>query len=83
VPTKADLEKKLKTDIFEIKFKKLDGDERIMTCTTRQDLIPADKQPKTEHKIHDTTVTVWDTNANDWRSFRYDRIISVDELKTI
>ena len=83
IPSKVDLEKQLKTDIFQIHFKKLDGDERIMTCTTRTDLIPKDKRPKTENKSHDTTVTVWDINANDWRSFRYDRVVSVSIMKTI
>ncbi len=83
IPTKEDLEKQLKADVYMIHFTKLDGDERIMTCTTRTDLIPKIKRPKTENKTHDTTVTVWDVNANDWRSFRYDRVISVSIMKTI
>ena len=29
---------------------------------------------------NEKNITVWDTNANDWRSFRYDRIIEVTEL---
>lgn len=83
IPAKDVLEQNLANAIFVVTFKKLDGDERKMTCTKRMDLIPKDKLPKTESKIHDKTVTVWDTNALDWRSFRYDRIISVEEFSTI
>lgn len=83
IPAKDVLEQDLKNGIFVITFKKLDGDERKMTCTKRTDLIPKDKLPKTEGKVHDKTVTVWDTNALDWRSFRYERIISVEEFSTI
>jgi len=83
IPAKDVLEQDLKNGIFVITFKKLDGDERKMTCTKRTDLIPKDKLPKTEGKGHDKTVTVWDTTALDWRSFRYDRIIAVDEFAEI
>ena len=83
IPAKDELEQNLRNDIFVVTFKKLDGDERKMTCTKRTDLIPKDKLPKTETKTHDKTVTVWDTNALDWRSFRYDRIISVEKLRDV
>lgn len=83
IPTKDVLEHNLLNEIFIITFKKLDGDERKMTCTKRTDLIPKDKLPKTEHKVHDKTITVWDINALDWRSFRYDRIITVEEFSAI
>lgn len=83
IPPKNILESNLKSGIFVITFKKLDGDERKMTCTKQVDLIPVDRRPKNESKNNDKTVTVWDTNALDWRSFRYDRIISVEEFSTI
>lgn len=83
IPAKDELEQNLRNDIFVVTFKKLDGDERKMTCTKRTDLIPKDKLPKTEAKTHDKTVTVWDTNALGWRSFRYDRIISVEKLRDV
>ena len=83
IPKKEVLEQNLRNGIFIITFKKLDGDERKMTCTKRTDIIPKDKLPKTEGKKNDKTIRVWDTNALDWRSFRYDRIISVEEFSTI
>lgn len=83
IPTKDVLEHNLLNGIYVITFKKLDGDERKMTCTKRTDLIPKDKLPKAEGKVHDKTVTVWDTNALDWRSFRYDRIITIVEFAEI
>ena len=83
IPTKDVLEQDLRNNVVVVTFKKLDGDERKMTCTKRTDIIPKDKLPKTEGKKNDKTITVWDTNALDWRSFRYDRIISIEEFSTI
>ena len=83
IPTKDVLEQDLRNNVFVVTFKKLDGDERKMTCTKRTDIIPKDKLPKTEGKKNDKTITVWDTNALDWRSFRYDRIISIEKFSTI
>ena len=50
IPTKDVLEQDLRNNVFVVTFKKLDGDERKMTCTKRTDIIPKDKLPKTEVK---------------------------------
>lgn len=83
VPGKDQLETILKNNILIVKFKKLDGDERIMTCTKDLQAIPKEKHPKNESKIHENTISVYDINALDWRSFRYDRIISLEEFKAV
>ena len=33
IPTEKDLVEQLRKDVLEVTFNKLDGDERIMTCT--------------------------------------------------
>ena len=90
IPTKADLKKLLEQNVLTVDFLKLDGDKRIMTCTLREDMKPRATKvdPMSQKKIReisDAVVSVWDVNAQGWRSFRYDRINSVDivdEYKT-
>jgi hypothetical protein len=90
IPTKADLKKLLEQNVIVVDFTKLDGDKRIMTCTLREDMKPRATKvdPMSQKKIReisDAVVSVWDVNAQGWRSFRYDRINSVDivdEYKT-
>lgn len=81
IPEKTTLETMLLDKTYQIRFKKLDGDERKMTCTKQEKSIPQNRLPKNKSVPNKKTITVWDTNANDWRSFRYDRIIEVTELE--
>ena len=78
IPTEKDLTSLLRESIITVTFKKLDGDERVMTCTKSFDVIPEDMRPKTNKESKQGTVTVWDVNAKGWRSFRYDRVTKVE-----
>lgn len=74
IPVQDELNKLLREDIYTVTFLKLDGDERVMTCTKSFNIIPEEHQPKTDKEPKQGTVTVWDLNAKGWRSFRYDRV---------
>jgi hypothetical protein len=83
IPTKADLKNLLEQNVVVVDFTKLDGDKRVMTCTLREDMKPAatKSDPLSQKKVRevsDAVVSVWDVNAQGWRSFRYDRVNSVD-----
>lgn len=58
-----------------VTFTKKDGEQRIMTCTLKEEHIPVESRPKvlaegeTPKKRNDSTISVWDMNANGWRSF--------------
>ena len=85
IPTKLDLKGLLEQNVIVVDFTKLDGDKRIMTCTLREDMKPRATKvdPMSQKKIReisDAVVSVWDVNAQGWRSFRYDRINSVDTV---
>ena len=82
IPEEKQLVEELQKGIFQITFNKLDGDERIMTCTKSFDIIPEEHKPKTDKQPKAGNVTVWDINAKGWRSFRYDRITKVEKQKT-
>ena len=77
IPTKEDLNKQLRESTLVVTFNKLDGDERVMTCTKDYKLIPESHRPKTDKEPPEGNVTVWDINANGWRSFKYDRVTKV------
>lgn len=61
-------------------FTKKDGTERSMLCTLAEGKIPADKQPKTEtaSKASGSAVRVFDLEASEWRSFRWDSVKTVN-----
>ena len=69
----------LKSNDLNIKFKKLDGTERKMLCTLRQDVLPpisenkkAESTPKEENV---NVLPVWDLEKKAFRSFRVDYLI--------
>lgn len=78
------MREQLKENVMVVDFVKVNGDKRVMTCTLREDLLPA--KPLTEdtdgvqRKAPTETISVWDVNAKGWRSFRY---ASVVEIKTV
>ena len=83
IPTKADLKMQLEQNVLVVDFNKISGDKRVMTCTLREDMKPAATKTDTMsqkkvREMSDAVVNVWDVNALGWRSFRYDRINSVD-----
>jgi hypothetical protein len=83
IPTKLDLKNLLEQNVVTVDFLKLDGDKRVMTCTLREDIKPAATKTdamsqKKVREVSDAVVSVWDVNAKGWRSFRYDRINSVN-----
>lgn len=77
-----------KTEILEqlaqgevvVEFNKVNGDYRKMTCTLSKDIVPpaTKKDPLTEEKVRKVNpevCVVYDTNAQGWRSFRWDSLI--------
>ena len=78
IPTQDVLIKTLQEKTAIVTFLKLDGDERIMTCTKSLKIIPEANHPKTDKKAKEGNVNVWDLNAKGWRSFKYDRVKKVE-----
>ena len=81
IPTEEKLKETLRKETLVVIFNKLDGDERVMTCTKSFDVIPEESRPKTDKEPKAGTVTVWDINAKGWRSFRYDRVTKVENVQ--
>ena len=77
IPTEEELNTLLRENVLEVDFNKLDGDKRIMKCTKSFKIIPTENQPKTDKETKKGTITVWDINAQGWRSFKYERVNAV------
>jgi len=80
IPTEEQLNKTLREETLVVTFNKLDGAERVMTCTKSFDIIPEANHPKSDKPGKEGTVTVWDVNANGWRSFKYERVTKVEKV---
>ena len=83
---REDLTNRLKKGKLVVKFNKLNGDYREMTCTLQESILPPAKKedPLSQKKIRNINpevLSVWDTKANGWRGFRIDRIIDVEDVK--
>lgn len=78
--TKANVASTLKTllaaYVMEVEFTKQNGENRVMVCTTKNDKIPEEMQPKGESKVpvNEEVIRVFDIESQGWRSFRVDSI---------
>lgn len=78
---KQNVLQKLRTDNVTVRFTKVDGSERTMRCTLSEKAIPLAKLPTTKIEESSSTsgsaVRVFDTDKQEWRSFRWDSLIEV------
>jgi hypothetical protein len=73
-------------DLVEVTFTKINGDERVMTCTLQPETLPKvvikEGEEKKERVIKnpENSLEVFDTKAEGWRSFLIRNITSVKRL---
>lgn len=64
-----------------VTFTKKDGTERVMECTTSNEIVPQEivdpMTPKREKKINEEVCPVFDLEAKHWKSFRWDSVKNV------
>ena len=80
--TKQELTEQLLTGVYNVTFTKVDGTERTMPCTLKEDILPPAKQedPLSQKKvraINDEVLVVYCTDKNEWRSFRVANVTNV------
>jgi CMP-N-acetylneuraminic acid synthetase len=69
----------LHENVCTVTFTKVNGDERVMRCTLKTDLLPAQQDieeaiEKKSKKPNPDVLAVYDLNAAGWRSFRWDKL---------
>ena len=73
----------LRNGEVDLSFTKVkDGEVRQMKATLVSDLIPEDKRPKSdkEPNNHEVACRVFDLSLQDWRSFRYDSLLTFNPV---
>ena len=84
--TKDELVEKLQNEIVQLVFTKADGSERHMVCTKNIVHIPQEFHPKTDkvvkldesgNVVESDNITVWDMEANGWRSFNFSKVLEI------
>lgn len=81
---REDMVDQLRKGICTVKFTKVNGEERLMSCTLSNQFIPENLQPS---KDSDDTgvqrtldvIRVFDVNADGWRSFRVENVLAFNE----
>lgn len=76
---KEEVKQKIRGGVATVVFTKKDGTQRTMKCTLSEQLIPAEQKPKQTETVKrsDDALPVFDIDKQEWRSFRYDALISV------
>jgi len=64
--TRNEMMEMLQASTCQVDFTKVNGDTRNMTCTLREDIIPA--------PVNEEVIPVWDVKAEGWRSFRVNSV---------
>jgi len=77
--TRNEMMEMLQASTCQVDFTKVNGDTRNMTCTLREDFIPAPakSEPITQKAVRavsEEVIPVWDINAEGWRSFRVNSV---------
>ena len=85
---KSEVQADLRNQVAEVIFTKLDGNIRKMRATLRPEYLPKtieEDRVETgfEGEDNPNVVAVWDIDAKGWRSFRIDRVISIQAVTTV
>ena len=78
---KSEVVEALKASVVDIEFLKKDGSTRFMTCTLKEESLPAQKDVEeviSQKKPNDSVIAVFDTIEQGWRSFRWDSLKRVN-----
>jgi hypothetical protein len=79
---KETLKEQLFNGVVEVEFEKSDGTLRKMKATLDPAVLPtpvaSDDEINRNRAPNEEVQVVWDIEANGWRSFRYDRLKSVN-----
>lgn len=68
----------LKENIIEVTFTKTNGEDRVMKCTLKEDIVPTyEKKTDRQKAKNDSVVSVWDVEKKEWRSFRHESVKAI------
>jgi hypothetical protein len=71
----------LQQGLVEVSFIKVNGERRDMLCTLNEDHLPSRKEQdnaQQSRKENPAVQSVYDVNANGWRSWRWDNVVEFE-----
>ena len=79
--TRNEMIEQLQAQVCRVVFKKINGEERDMSCTLMETVLPKAKkdEPLTQKKVravNEAVIVAWDVNKDDFRSFRVENVVS-------
>lgn len=80
---KEEILRTLRESVCEVTFTKVNGEQRVMPCTLKEDLLPAPSKETTFRVLKDResdVISVWCTDKEAWRSFKLDNFIGIRRL---
>jgi hypothetical protein len=77
--------KDLRQSVIEVIFNKVNGDQRVMHCSLRPDLLPETyrndvNEEINSHQTNADVIAAWDVQKGGWRSFRIDSVTYVQDV---
>lgn len=72
---------KLQENILEVTFTKVNGEERVLTCSLMESLLPSDDDEHESREPNPNTIPVWDLEKDAWRAFRLDSVIQIRTME--
>ena len=81
-----DILRALKQNLCEVRFTKVNGEDRSMKCTLFPSYLPQNTDFHHLGEMHEkpenkNTVVCWDIQANGWRSFRIENVSYVEAIE--
>lgn len=82
VMDKSKLTEMLQKGVVTVEFTKVNGEYRKMEATLKADMMPQVvreiEEKAVPRKKNEDALSVWDINAEGWRSFRWDKLQTVN-----
>lgn len=79
---KSKLNELLHEGVVVVEFTKVNGEYRKMEATLKADVLPEvvvkEETKEATRKKNEDALSVWDVNAEGWRSFRFDKLQTVN-----
>jgi len=74
--SKQQIQEQARNGIINVRFTKVNGEERVMNCTLLSEYLPK-QMDFSESKPNDQVLSVWDVDIGGWRSFRVESVSDV------
>lgn len=77
--SKQQMAEVLRENVMDVTFTKVNGEQRVMSCTLRPDVVIQYEKKSDRVKVsNEDILPVWDVDAEAWRSFHVSKVTDFD-----